>query len=424
MVQYNNIPLTAEERHAFTEIVAKGEYVRIRDREYLMVEISPLVRDFLNASRMKLVARGEETGPARATTPDDPELTLDQAIKLFVEDRKAGLGESSHQAYERVFKILRECLGSGKIIRDVTPQHLAGVKELILDLPRNYGVLFPGLPLWTAVERGADLPKRSTTTANNELKYVATFFEWAHAKWIIDRHPARQFMLPAHRTQSNLTRRDAFTIDDLNRILSAPLYSGCMNDGPGFARKGAQRPKRTRFWIPLIALFSGARLGEIVQLRSDDIRIIDAVPCFSIQMDGPNQGSKNEAASRRVPIHPILLDAGLLEFVSSKRTLLFDDIPGEGKRHRVSLFSQWFNARFLPSVGITSKKKCFHSFRHSFRDELRNEGVAIDIVREIGGWSRTRYGFEATYGSGVRLDVLREAVSRVNYHGLNFATLK
>ena len=197
MIQYNNIPLTAEERHAFTEIVSKGEYVRIRDREYLMVEISPMVRDFLNASRMKLVARGEETGPARATTPDDPELTLDQAIGLFVEDRKAGWGESSHQAYERVFKILRECLGREKIIRDVAPRHLAGVKELILGLPRNYGVLFPGLPLWTAVERGADLPKRSTTTANNELKYVATFFEWAHAKWIIDRHPARQFMLPA-----------------------------------------------------------------------------------------------------------------------------------------------------------------------------------------------------------------------------------
>ena len=32
MIQYNNIPLTAEERHAFTEIVSKGEYVRIGDR--------------------------------------------------------------------------------------------------------------------------------------------------------------------------------------------------------------------------------------------------------------------------------------------------------------------------------------------------------------------------------------------------------
>lgn len=73
-------------------------------------------------------------------------------------------------------------------------------------------------------------------------------------------------------------------------------------------------------WIPLIALFTGARLEEIAQLQVDDVRI-DAlrgnVPIIRFTDLGDDQALKTDAARRDVPIHKELIKAGLLRFVAA-----------------------------------------------------------------------------------------------------------
>ena len=49
-----------------------------------------------------------------------------------------------------------------------------------------------------------------------------------------------------------------------------------------------------------------------------------------------------------------------------------------------------------------------HSFRHSFRDRLRNAGVQSEMVDQLGGWSNQTVGQE--YGEGYSLKYISEKI--------------
>lgn len=66
-------------------------------------------------------------------------------------------------------------------------------------------------------------------------------------------------------------------------------------------------------------------------------------------------------------------------------------------------------------------KKVFHSFRHSYRDVLREADVSVEAVRALGGWSTGRT--EDDYGSGLRASTLASAIEAVRYDGLDLEHL-
>ncbi|PHJ51350.1 hypothetical protein VF02_37910, partial [Nostoc linckia z1] len=84
-------------------------------------------------------------------------------------------------------------------------------------------------------------------------------------------------------------------------------------------------------------------------------------------------------------------------------------------------FSKWF-ARFLNKVGIEGHRKTFHSFRHTYRDALREADISIERVRALGGWSTGNT--EDRYGAGTKASTLARDISRVGYHGLDLSHLQ
>ena len=66
-----------------------------------------------------------------------------------------------------------------------------------------------------------------------------------------------------------------FTVDELNRLFRTPLYTGCKNDEAGYATVGANKPRRGRFWVPLLSLFHGLRLNEAAQLYTEDVKQLE-----------------------------------------------------------------------------------------------------------------------------------------------------
>ena len=159
-----------------------------------------------------------------------------------------------------------------------------------------------------------------------------------------------------------------------------------------------------RFWIPLIALFTGMRLSEIVSLNVEDFKAEDGIDFIAIRE------SKTEAGVRRVPIHPKLKEIGLLDFVKGIQ-------PGQPLFAGISsgAYSMHFG-RLLDSVGITDKKLVFHSFRHTFTDALRAAKVTEPIAKALIGHSDGTV--TGQYGSGYQVDVLFEELKRVNFPGL------
>ncbi|MGV8831572.1 MAG: DUF6538 domain-containing protein [Devosia sp.] len=70
--------------------------------------------------------------------------------------------------------------------------------------------------------------------------------------------------------------------------------------------------KRARRWLPWICMYSGARIGEAAQLRRSDFSIEEGVWVMTIR---PEAGTVKNREARRVPVHPHLIEQGLIDVI-------------------------------------------------------------------------------------------------------------
>ncbi|WP_146037277.1 hypothetical protein [Novosphingobium guangzhouense] len=174
------------------------------------------------------------------------------------------------------------------------------------------------------------------------------------------------------------------------------------------------------------------RLNEICQLDVSDVRILEGIACFVVTEESGigtrDKSLKTKTSARIVPVHPVLHEIGFMNFAEKRKcsgeAKLFDDIPAGARGFRSIAFSRWFS-RFLVSAGAKAPLTCYHSFRHGFRDAARNARIDRDIALTLGGWITSGSQSEAadSYGTGYRPHVLFEAISLIEYSGLDLSVL-
>lgn len=102
-----------------------------------------------------------------------------------------------------------------------------------------------------------------------------------------------------------------FELRELQAIFSAPVFT------QGERPAGGQG--EAAFWLPLLALFGGERLGELAGLRVSDVahnQLIGA-PCIYIMPDRKaKRRLKTKQLERYAPVHPQLIKLGFLKFVA------------------------------------------------------------------------------------------------------------
>jgi len=241
----------------------------------------------------------------------------------------------------------------------------------------------------------------TVTTLNNHLTKVASLFGWAERNGHIERNYF------AHLTLRNPQRPDEarapFSEEDLRKIFSTPQYREHKFLHPHY------------YWLPLLGLHTGARLNELCQLELNDIRQQDGIWVFDINSNGPGKQLKSKAARRLIPVHPKLLELGLLTFVEQLRqrreSRLLPELPvrRDGASQNASL---WFG-RYRKSLGLYQQtpKKDFHSFRTTFINTLKQKRLPeSEIATLVGHAIETqtfgRYG--KPYTPEVMLTILRQ----------------
>jgi integrase len=191
--------------------------------------------------------------------------------------------------------------------------------------------------------------------------------------------------------------RQPFNDAELKTIFISPIYTEHTRPPGGGGEAAA--------WMPAIAYLTGMRLEEISLLKPSQFHI-DATGTHYIHTeDGKNENS----ADRDVPIHPALIQAGLLDFVKTCSKRLFPKVKCSNEIQSKA-YSQWFG-RHLSQLGISAKSKVFHSFRHLFKDLCRNAGMEDSTIDQICGHEPGTVG--GRYGSGRRIDVLAGLMSSV-----------
>lgn len=149
----------------------------------------------------------------------------------------------------------------------------------------------------------------------------------------------------------------------------------------------------SEYWLPLLGLFTGARLNELCQLRKSDIGKHENIDTVLILDDEENKRLKTDASRRIVPIHSKLIELGFLDFVKALPDgrifphLREDPLkPGDFGQKASEDFRDY---RRLVGVGNLEgegkSRKVFHSFRSTFIDAMRRAEVPKDRRTRLAG---------------------------------------
>jgi integrase len=323
-------------------------------------------------------------------------------------------------------KWLIDTFGESRRIRDYTAHDLVAYKDKLLRVPARFTQLLGCQTIDEAIElnKERNLPLLDPQTINGKrLSNVAKFFGWAVKNHYTDHNPAAGIIVAVPKGAQVKKKREEFSIDQLNKIFRAPIYMGCRSSHY-WKQPGDMIIKDHRYWLPLVALFSGGRKTEICQLDVSDVQEHRDIWCFDITgYDELENGKhvKNVHSDRLVPIHPELIRLGFIEYVSGRRaageTKLFDCNPGEGNNY--DPFTKWFH-RFRKSLGIDGDRTVFHSFRHNFEQAMTDTGMNERLQFAIGG--RTDRHSVTSYAAP-KPELLFEAISKVRYEGLDLSHL-
>lgn len=372
--------------------------------------------------------------PSAASTPRS--CTVEELITAYLADPTRSRTAGTLKTYQTVFRAMRELLGPDTPVDSVHRVDCERIRNVVMRLPRNATQRFPKLSLEDAakVADGEKLERLGVAVVNNYLHNLSALFKWGVKNWRVVRNPAEGLALPDDRDHRDL--RQPFATAQLQAIFNSPLYTGCQDDEEGYAKPGPNVIRRGRFWIPLLSLWTGMRLGECCQLRLDDVTELEGVPVILID-DAEEPGAdeadkkrvKTEAGKRFVPVHPELQRIGFLKFAARMRAKgerrLFPELKPDALGYLSGPFSKWFNdkRRFLGKLDMAVTGVSFHSFRHNYRDALREAEIGLERVRALGGWRRDSDGEESIYGKGLKAVTLFREIEKVEYVGLELTHL-
>lgn len=239
-------------------------------------------------------------------------------------------------------------------------------------------------------DKAAWAPKRAKGLGLRVLREV---FSVARAQGLMTKpNPVDQLeVLPTVSKAEEKARskpRYPYTSDQLSKIYSSAWYDpqetkrirGKMREDLG-----------ARYWVPLICMCHGNRVREVLQLVASDFSVVGDVLVVSFQeevIDASPQDNKhaalrrfkNQSSQRAVPVHPLLVELGITQFIEGRRkssgagALLFpSSMPEDGGsspllgRAYEQAYLRWVRDQLGFGAGFGN-----HSFRHQLEDRVRD----------------------------------------------------
>jgi integrase len=301
------------------------------------------------------VARAEIT--AKRSGPATP---LSEVVKRWAAERKP-IPRTVRRAENIVDRF--EAVAGKLSVEAITKQHVIDFKDKMLEAgtPANTNVM---------------------------LTLLGVVLNYAVANNLIPINPASKIKVQDKRLAK--TKRDIFDEAALKSIFSSPVYTDGLRPSAGGGEAS--------YWLPLLALYTGARLDELGQLHPEDVHREDyrdgddERAAWVIRItDNEERGQrlKNEGSRRRVPVHADLIALGFLDVAKAAsvagRARIFHELRPATDGKETGNFSKWFGRYRRAKLGLKGTDTPFHSFRHTFKHYSRLARIPADVHNEITG---------------------------------------
>jgi integrase len=243
--------------------------------------------------------------------------------------------------------------------------------------------------------------RTARTVADVWVRAARTVFAWAIEERLISRNPFTGWRLKVPK-KIRMRETKAFIDDEIKTILNAAL-----------AIKVRSKTDAAKRWCPWLAAYSGARMGELTQLRGVDIVNSNAIPAMKIT---PEAGTIKTGKARTVPLHRHLIQQGFLTFAKSggNGPLFYNEAeqPAASNDPTNPRKPRYVKARehvaiWVRSLGVNDPELSpNHAWRHTFKAVGFRCGIPEKVLDAIVGHAPASVG--RGYGEPTLSDKARE----------------
>jgi len=239
------------------------------------------------------------------------------------------------------------------------------------------------------------------TVADVWIGAARTVFGWAIQEKLLSRNPFTGWRLKVPK-KIRTRETKAFTDDEIKTILNAAL-----------AIKVRSKSDAAKRWCPWLAAYSGARMGELAQLRGIDVVNSSGIAAVKIT---PEAGTTKTGRTRTVPLHKHLIQQGFLEFVKSNgngplfynepKDITATSDPTNPRKPRY-VKAREHVASWVRCIGINDPELSpNHAWRHTFKAVGFRCGIPEKVLDAIVGHAPASVG--RGYGEPTLADKARE----------------
>lgn len=371
---------------------------------------------------------------ARVTSQEAPQAPLlsvvvDDFLKRYDQNNKATFTKLS-----ATLPLLVDLVGD-KPVNQILQADLNGFFDDVQRLPiKRTKKIYSGMTIREIIAANDGRSIAEGTFESTYKACVSIFLTWAESNYKDQGFPSLSVAGAVYRGEraDGINKQRAMKPVELQKLFNNPKM-----------KKFAANPDTAHYcWLPLIGLFTGARINEICQLSpAEDIKQDSGTGIYYFHftdegeaVEGVDKSIKTNSSKRIVPIHSKLIDLGFLDYVERiKREgskLLFPAWePRDGKASANA--GKWF-VRYLESIGLRDKTEGarlsgFHSFRHTFiTHAMQNKipgvfsitGHETEVVDGFGKISAVAKGYW-TRGIADDIQERKETIEKFDF-GLSF----
>jgi integrase len=293
----------------------------------------------------------------KAATPAAAKVSLNSLVETWwIEAKATGRKPSTHESYRNTMTAFVSYLGHDEASR-VTRDDVVGFKDhrLASANPRN------GQPI------------SAKTVKDSDLAALKTVFGWAKANGRMDTNPAEGVTIKLGKPRK--LRSKGFTDAEAEAVLGAALR----------LRHGQEKAKTfaAKQWVPWLCAYTGARVGELAQLRKEDIRRDGTHWIATIT---PDAGTVKTNEARDVVLHEHLAELGFTAFVKGAASgHLFIELSASGDVSSALGTIKNRIAEFVRTVVPDKNVAPSHGWRHRFKTVGIEAGIEHRILDAIQG---------------------------------------